>query len=62
MNIHITPRTIYLTRHGESEFNVMGKIGGDSALSERGRQYAAALAKFINDQDIPGRCFTIPVF
>ena len=25
MNIHITPRTIYLTRHGESEFNVSGK-------------------------------------
>jgi bisphosphoglycerate-dependent phosphoglycerate mutase len=54
MNIHITPRTIYLTRHGESEFNVMGKIGGDPRLSERGRQYAASLAKFINEQDIPG--------
>ena len=25
MNIHITPRTIYLTRHGESQFNVSGK-------------------------------------
>ena len=25
MNIHITPRTIYLTRHGESMFNVSGK-------------------------------------
>ena len=22
MNVHIRPRTIYLTRHGESEFNV----------------------------------------
>ena len=31
-----------------------GKIGGDSGLSERGSQYAASLAKFINDQDIPG--------
>ena len=54
MNIHITPRTIYLTRHGESEFNMSGKIGGDSGLSDRGSQYAASLAKFINDQDIPG--------
>ena len=25
MNIHITPRTIYLTRHGESMHNVVGK-------------------------------------
>ena len=25
MNIHITPRTIYLTRHGESQHNVVGK-------------------------------------
>ncbi len=54
MNIHITPRTIYLTRHGESEFNMSGKIGGDSHLSERGKQYAAAVAKFINEQEISG--------
>ena len=25
MNVHITPRTIYLTRHGESEHNKLGK-------------------------------------
>lgn len=25
MNVHITPRTIYLTRHGESAYNVAGK-------------------------------------
>ena len=58
MNIHITPRTIYLTRHGESEFNVAGKIGGDSNLSERGTCYAAALAEFINKQNIPGNIWT----
>lgn len=32
MNIHIVPRTIYLTRHGESEQNLEGRIGGDSDL------------------------------
>jgi len=53
MNIHITPRTIYLTRHGESENNLVGKIGGDSDLSPRGGHYAAALAEFINSQKIP---------
>lgn len=38
MNIHVQPRTIYLCRHGESEHNLQGKIGGDSGLSVRGRK------------------------
>lgn len=38
MNIHVQPRTIYLCRHGESEFNLQGKIGGDSGLSSRGKK------------------------
>jgi 6-phosphofructo-2-kinase/fructose-2,6-biphosphatase 2 len=54
MNVHITPRTIYLTRHGESEHNRAGKIGGDSDISERGQQYAYALSYFFNQQTIPG--------
>uniref|UniRef100_A0A8D8WLR0 6-phosphofructo-2-kinase/fructose-2,6-bisphosphat ase n=1 Tax=Cacopsylla melanoneura TaxID=428564 RepID=A0A8D8WLR0_9HEMI len=54
MNIHIVPRTIYLTRHGESEHNIHGIIGGDSSLSERGQQYALELGNFISQQDIPG--------
>lgn len=36
MNIHVTPRSIYLCRHGESELNLTGRIGGDSGLSPRG--------------------------
>jgi len=54
MNVHITPRTIYLTRHGESESNVLGRIGGDSNISARGQQYAMALSYFFNHQTIPG--------
>ena len=53
MNIHIIPRSIYLTRHGESVFNLCGRIGGDSELSERGQEYAMALAKYISGQNIP---------
>ncbi|MBW0475242.1 hypothetical protein O181_014957 [Austropuccinia psidii MF-1] len=49
MNLHITPRSIFFTRHGESQFNVEGKIGGDSPLSERGLEYASALPKLIAD-------------
>uniref|UniRef100_A0A2P2HVZ1 6-phosphofructo-2-kinase/fructose-2,6-bisphosphatase-like n=2 Tax=Hirondellea gigas TaxID=1518452 RepID=A0A2P2HVZ1_9CRUS len=53
MNIHVAPRSIYLTRHGESEHNVKGKIGGDSSLSNRGLEYRDALANYINGQNIP---------
>ncbi|KAK5611097.1 6-phosphofructo-2-kinase/fructose-2,6-bisphosphatase 1 [Crenichthys baileyi] len=52
MNIHVTPRSIYLSRHGESELNLLGRIGGDSGLSPRGLKYADALAVFIRGQQI----------
>lgn len=38
MNTHVTPRAIYLSRHGESLLNLKGRIGGDAGLSPRGRQ------------------------
>ncbi len=38
MNIHVQKHSIYLCRHGESQHNVQGCIGGDSELSSRGRQ------------------------
>lgn len=37
------PRRIWLTRHGESMFNVQGKIGGNSSLSIRGAAYTQLL-------------------
>uniref|UniRef100_A0A8C3PUP7 6-phosphofructo-2-kinase/fructose-2,6-biphosphatase 1 n=1 Tax=Chrysolophus pictus TaxID=9089 RepID=A0A8C3PUP7_CHRPC len=52
MNTHVTPRAIYLSRHGESQLNLKGRIGGDAGLSPRGRQYAQALAEFIRSQSI----------
>ncbi|KAF4520444.1 hypothetical protein B566_EDAN004016 [Ephemera danica] len=42
------------TKHGESENNILGRIGGDADLSPRGRKYALSLAKFINEATIPG--------
>ncbi|XP_053551496.1 6-phosphofructo-2-kinase/fructose-2,6-bisphosphatase 1 isoform X2 [Bombina bombina] len=53
MNIHVTPRSIYLCRHGESDLNLMGRIGGDSGLSPRGKQFANALGNFVKSQQIP---------
>ncbi|RHZ45421.1 hypothetical protein Glove_680g32 [Diversispora epigaea] len=49
MNLHIIPRNIFFSRHGESVYNLMGKIGGDSDLSPRGKKYAFALPKLIKD-------------
>ncbi|XP_032898875.1 6-phosphofructo-2-kinase/fructose-2,6-bisphosphatase 2 isoform X2 [Amblyraja radiata] len=53
MNIHVHPRTIYLSRHGESEYNSCGRLGGDSGLSPRGKQYGEALREFVEEQKIP---------
>lgn len=50
MQIHIKPRTIWLTRHGESEYNVQNRIGGDPSLTLNGRGYAKALTRFISSQ------------
>lgn len=49
MNLHTMPRTFYMTRHGQSEYNVLGKIGGDSGLSKNGLEYARRLARFAKD-------------
>ena len=52
LNFNLAERQIWITRNGESEFNVQGKIGGDSDLTPRGRRYARALSKFIDQQRI----------
>ena len=54
MNIHIRPRSIYLCRHGESISNVYGLIGGNSELSEQGKQFAKALKDFMGQQNMSG--------
>lgn len=38
-----TERKIWLSRHGESEFNRLGKIGGDAGLTSLGQRYAERL-------------------
>jgi phosphohistidine phosphatase SixA len=52
MNLHTLPRTFYLTRHGQSEYNRLGRIGGDSGLSEKGLEYAHRLAKYVREEII----------
>ena len=50
LNIHIQPRSVWITRHGESAFNVTKCIGGDSELTENGRAYAERLSHFMRDR------------
>lgn len=47
MNLHIKPRSIWISRHGESMYNLSGKIGGDADLSPRGQQYAKMLPDLV---------------
>ena len=41
------PRTIYLSRHGFSEYNVLGKLGGNPPLSQWGETYAHRLGEWV---------------
>lgn len=52
LNFNLAERQIWITRNGESEYNVQGKIGGDSDLTLRGKRYAQALSRFIDKQRI----------
>jgi len=50
MNLHTSSRTFYFSRHGQSEYNLLGKIGGDSSLSKAGTEYARRLANFAKEK------------
>ncbi|TVY92805.1 6-phosphofructo-2-kinase [Lachnellula willkommii] len=44
---NLSPRQIWITRHGTSEDNVLGRLGGDSNLTEEGRNQGTVLYNFI---------------
>lgn len=44
----IKEQEFYFTRHGESEFNILGRIGGNADLSPRGMKYAERLTKYLS--------------
>ena len=50
MNLNIHPPVIWLTRHGESEYNSEGKIGGDPNLTPQGRRYARKMGEWIDQR------------
>ncbi|GJD12608.1 6-phosphofructo-2-kinase/fructose-2,6-bisphosphatase [Galdieria sulphuraria] len=50
MNMHTLSRSIYLTRHGESEYNAEERLGGDPDLTEKGKRFAIKLAQYIHEE------------
>lgn len=46
------PGKIFLTRHGESEYNILKKIGGNSSLSDKGKNYSKILFDYFNLNNI----------
>jgi broad specificity phosphatase PhoE len=50
MNLHLTSRPIWLTRHGESVYNASGLLGGDPDLTPAGQRYARSLADFLDER------------
>ncbi|WXC41881.1 hypothetical protein QX201_001663 [Fusarium graminearum] len=49
-SFNLAPRQIWITRHGQSVDNEIGRLGGNSALTERGHCYGQALHNFITYQ------------
>lgn len=50
MNLHLSPRTIWLTRHGESTFNTQDRIGGNPGLTASGLEYGRSLGRYFSDR------------
>lgn len=49
INLRPDVAELYLTRHGQSEYNALGRIGGDSSLSQHGINYARKLAEWVHN-------------
>lgn len=50
LNLQISQRQVFLTRHGQSLDNLAGRIGGDSSLSPAGQDYARELARHLEQR------------
>ncbi len=55
----MTAKKLYLFRHGETQWNVAGRMQGrlDSPLTERGRQQALAHGRLVNQLARPDCCW-----
>ncbi|KAI1337253.1 6-phosphofructo-2-kinase [Xylariaceae sp. FL0016] len=49
-SFNLSPRQIWITRHGQSMDNHLGKIGGNTELTDRGHAYSLALYRFVTQK------------
>ncbi|MBQ3059512.1 MAG: histidine phosphatase family protein [Desulfovibrio sp.] len=47
--VSVWVHSLFLARHGQTEFNVQGRIGGDPPLTAKGRSQAEALARHMQN-------------
>jgi len=47
---HPTAHKIYLCRHGESEYNTTGRLGGNSPITQKGLVFSEVLARFAGEK------------
>ena len=50
MNLQLSKKTVYFTRHGESIFNTEDRVGGDPDLSANGTKYSKVLGSFFKKE------------
>jgi 6-phosphofructo-2-kinase / fructose-2,6-biphosphatase 3 len=49
-------QVFYFSRHGESEYNVLGRIGGNADLSPRGQKYCERLTRQLSGKGVTPAC------
>lgn len=50
-SINLVEKNVYITRHGETYFNLEDRIGGDSSLTQKGKEYAGRLSGYFRGRD-----------
>ncbi|KAJ3360876.1 Fructose-2,6-bisphosphatase, partial [Kappamyces sp. JEL0680] len=48
MNLNTAAKSFYISRHGESMYNLQGRIGGNADLSPQGRRFSELLPEHIS--------------
>jgi 6-phosphofructo-2-kinase/fructose-2,6-biphosphatase 2 len=50
LHLHLEDRPLYFMRHGESEFNIEDRIGGNPSLTNKGREFSKLLNNFFEKE------------
>lgn len=45
-------KILYLSRHGESEYNILKRIGGNSNITANGEKYAKKIHNYFQNEDL----------